>query len=76
MDETTLREIARLTEGAYVVAGTKTFDLGQIYADSIGRMQGNVSEMGFRQKLQHQFQVFLAIAILCLLVYIVFPEHR
>ena len=76
MDETTLREIARITEGAYVAAGTKTFDLGQIYADSIGKMQGNIYETERRQKLQHQFQIFLSFAVLCLLLYAVIPEHR
>jgi Ca-activated chloride channel family protein len=76
MEETTLREIARLTEGAYVSAGTKTFDLGQIYADSIGKMQGNVHETERRQRYRHQYQIFLAAAALCLLLYIAAPEHR
>jgi Ca-activated chloride channel family protein len=76
MDEATLREIARITEGAYVAAGTRTFDLGQIYADSIGKMQGNVDQTERRQKLRHQYQLFLAAAVVCLLLYIVAPEHR
>jgi Ca-activated chloride channel family protein len=91
MDETVLREIARITEGAYVAAGTRTFDLGQIYADSIGRMQGNAyqegvyqegvnqegdRQMGRRQKLRHQYPLFLSVAVVCLLLYIVAPEHR
>ena len=76
MDESTLREIARITEGAYVAAGTRTYDLGQIYADSIGRMQGNAHQAEQRQRQRHQYQVFLAVAVLCLLLYIVAPEHR
>ena len=76
MDATTLREIARLTEGAYIAAGTKTFDLGQIYADSIGKMQGNIYKTERRQKLQHQYQIFLIVAVLCMLLYIITPEHR
>jgi Ca-activated chloride channel family protein len=76
MDETTLREIARLTEGAYVAAGMKTFDLGQIYADSIGKMQGSVYQTERRQKLRHQYQIFLAAAILCILLYAIVPEYR
>ena len=81
MDETVLREIARITEGAYVAAGTRTFDLGQIYADSIGKMQGNVDSEGDRQvvrrqKLRHQYPLFLSIAVVCILLYIVVPEHR
>ena len=76
MDETALREIAKITEGAYVAAGTRTFDMGQIYADSIGKMQGNVYETERRQKLRHQYQIFLTIAVLCLLLYVMTPEHR
>ena len=76
MDESTLREIARLTEGAYVAAGTRTFNLGQIYADSIGKMQGNVSQTEQRQKLRHQYQIFLATAVLCIFLYIIAPEHK
>ena len=76
MDESTLREIARITEGAFVAAGTRAFDLGQIYADSIGRMQGSIHQAEQRQRLQHQYQIFLVAAVLCLLLYIVAPEHR
>ena len=76
MDETTLREIARITEGAYVVAGTRTFDLGQIYADSIGKMQRNAYQTEMRQKIRHQYQIFLGAALLCLLLYIIAPEFR
>ena len=76
MEETALREIARLTKGAYIAAGTRTFDLGQIYADSIGKMQGNAHETERRLKLRHQYQIFLAIAAVCLLLYIAAPEHR
>ena len=76
MDESTLREIARLTEGAYVAAGTRTFDLGQIYADSIGRMQGSAYQAEQRQRQRHQYQIFLAVAVLCLLLYVTAPEHR
>ena len=76
MDESTLREIARITEGAFVAAGTRMFDLGQIYTDSIGRMQGNVHQAEQRQRLRHQYQIFLVAAVLCLLLYMIAPEHR
>ena len=76
MDETTLRDIARITEGAYIAAGTHTFNLGQIYADSIGKMQGSVFEAERRQKLRHQYQTFLAVAVACLLLYVIAPEYR
>ena len=81
MDETVLREIARITEGAYVAAGTRTFDLGQVYADSIGKMQNKAYQegenpTGRRQKLRHQYPIFLSIAVVSLLLYIIVPEHR
>ena len=76
MDETTLREIARITKGEHIPAGTKSFDLGQIYADSIGRMQGSAYQTEQRQKLRQQFQIFLVVAVVCLLLYTVTSEHR
>ena len=76
MEESTLREIAQITEGAYVAAGTRMFDLGQIYTDSIGRMQKSVYQTEQRQRLRHQYQIFLAVAVLCLLLYMIVPEHR
>jgi Ca-activated chloride channel family protein len=68
-DEKTLQEIARLTEGAHVPAGTKTFNLGQIYADSIGKMQGSAYQAERRQKYRHQYQIFLTAAVLCILIW-------
>ena len=76
MEESTLREIAQITEGAYVAAGTRMFDLGQIYTDSIGRMQKSVYQTEQRQRLRHQYQIFLAVAVLCLLLYMIVSEHR
>ncbi|GHT13093.1 hypothetical protein FACS1894170_08680 [Planctomycetales bacterium] len=66
VDEKTLETMAQLTGGAFVAAGTKTFDLGAIYADSIGKLQGSDNETERRQKLQQRFQPFLLCGILCL----------
>ena len=76
MDAATLREIARLTEGAYIAADSGAFDLGHIYADSIGKMQGSTYQTERRQKERQQYQMILAVAVLALLLYMVAPEHR
>jgi len=75
-DDTTLQEIARITEGAYVSTGARTYNLGQIYADSIGKMQGGAYQTERLQRRRHQYQIFLAVAATCLLLYIAVPEHR
>ncbi|MDR0520537.1 MAG: VWA domain-containing protein [Planctomycetaceae bacterium] len=77
-DEQTLMEMARLTKGAHVPAGINSFDLGQIYADSIGKMQGNsdhADKPEHRKKFRHQYQIFLAAAVLGLLLYAAVPEY-
>jgi Ca-activated chloride channel family protein len=75
-DEATLQEIARMTQGAYISPGTKTYELGQIYADSIGKMQGNTDQTEYQRQLRYQYQIFLAAAVLCLMLYVILPEHR
>ena len=76
MDASTLETIALLTKGDCILAGTRMFDLGQTYTTFIGNMQGSIYQTEQREKLRHQYQIFLAVAVLCLLLYIVAPEHR
>ncbi|MDR3182283.1 MAG: VWA domain-containing protein [Planctomycetaceae bacterium] len=67
VNEAELETIAKITGGAFVSAGTKSFDLGAIYADSIGKLQGTAAGTEQRQKSQQQYQIFLFVSILCLL---------
>ncbi|MDR3234212.1 MAG: VWA domain-containing protein [Planctomycetaceae bacterium] len=67
VNEAELESIAKITGGAFVSAGTKSFDLGAIYADSIGKLQGTAGETESRKKLQQQYQIFLLFGVVCLL---------
>ena len=75
VDEQTLREIATITDGLYVPASGKTFDLGQIYETKLGRMQGSEFQVERRQRYREQFQIFLAGAAMLLFVYLAVPEY-
>ena len=76
VDEQTLREIATMTGGLYVPASGKTFDLGQIYVAKFGQMQRDEYQVEHRKRYREQFQIFLAVAVTLLLVYIAIPEYR
>ena len=76
VDEQTLREIATTTGGLYVPASGKTFDLGQIYVTKLGRMQGNEYLVEHRQRYREQYQIFLAVSVTLLFVYLTVPEYR
>ena len=76
VDEQALREIAAITGGLYVPASAKTFDLGQIYETKLGRRQGSEFQVERRQRYREQFQVFLAVAVTLLFVYLAVPEYK
>jgi len=75
VDEQTLREIATITGGLYVPAAGKTFDLGQIYVTKLGRMQGGEYQVEHRRRYREQYQIFLAVAVAMLFVYVAVPEY-
>jgi Ca-activated chloride channel family protein len=66
-DQSVLKQIANVTGGAHVSAGTRMYDLGQIYQDRLagltrGDEQGEVS----RRRFNDHYQVFLALALVLL----------
>ncbi|MCW8129760.1 MAG: VWA domain-containing protein [Planctomycetota bacterium] len=63
-----LEKIAQRTNGAFVPAGTKAYDLGQIYADHLAKLRGESGSEVKRKRLQERFQIFLAIALLLLML--------
>ncbi len=76
VDEKSLKEIADITGGVYIPASGKAFDLGQIYVNYLGRMQGTEFQIEHRKRYRQQFQIFLAVAVGLLFVYLLVPEYR
>ncbi len=76
VDGETLREIARITSGAYIPGEAGSFDLGQSYVKYLGSLQGGDSPVEQRRKYRQQFQVFLAAGVFLLLMFMAVPEYR
>ncbi|MDA1048877.1 MAG: VWA domain-containing protein [Planctomycetota bacterium] len=68
MDEALLREIALTTEGAYIPAKTRAYDLGQVYSQHLaGLTRGEISA-DKRKRYRERFQWFVVLGLAALLV--------
>ena len=75
MDEGLLKEIALLTGGAYIPAGTTAYDLGQVYEDHLADLSRSEIQSGKKKRYREQFQLFLCLGILCLAVEMAVPSY-
>ncbi len=76
MDERLLKEIALTTEGAYVPARTRAYDLGQIYEEHLaGLTRGDVYAEK-RKRYRERFQIFVCLGLGFLLLEMMIPRHR
>ncbi|MDR2641271.1 MAG: VWA domain-containing protein [Planctomycetaceae bacterium] len=69
VDDKTLKEIAEITNGTYIQAGNKLFDLGQIYSQNISKLSAGEFQIEQQKKYHKQFQPFLIFAITALFFY-------
>lgn len=70
-----LKELALLTNGAYIPAGTKAYDLGQVYEEHLaGLTRGQVQE-DKRKRYREQFQLFVCLGVALLLLEMAIPSH-
>ncbi|MDB5387198.1 MAG: hypothetical protein JWM11_2844 [Planctomycetaceae bacterium] len=76
LDSHLLQDIALKTSGVYVPAGTRAYDLGELYAQHLRGRQGNAAEAQKRIRRSEQFQIFLALALLSLLIDLCVTSHR
>ena len=63
-----LSEIALKTNGVYIPAGTRSYDLGELYAQHLQGRTGDQSETQQRIRKSERFQIFLSLSLLALLV--------
>jgi Ca-activated chloride channel family protein len=74
LDETTLQQIALLTDGRYFRAMADGRELGFL-AEAIGELQTSELESHFETRRVERFQWFLAVTILALLIIELIPER-
>jgi Ca-activated chloride channel family protein len=62
-DQDLLKQIALATGGANIPAGTKTYDLGQIYEDHLANLARGEEENIKRKRFREQYQIFLGLGL-------------
>ena len=76
LDSNLLEQIALKTSGIYIPAGTRAYDLGELYTNHLQGRRG--SDEASQQKIRHseRFQIFLTIALVLLLLDLWIDRHR
>jgi Ca-activated chloride channel family protein len=68
LDGSLLEQLASKTSGVYIPAGTKNYDLREIYDNYLANRGGDSSETQTRIRRGEQYQWFLGIGVLLLLI--------
>ena len=64
------------TGGAYIPAGTRAYDLGQIYEDHLAGLARGEIRAEKRKRYREQFQLFVFLGVIILLVEMAVPSYR
>ena len=75
-DEGLLQQIALAGSGVYIPAGTKTYDLGQVYKDTLSKLKHGTDGVEERIRYREQYQWFLAAGMFFLIVYVLINEKH
>jgi Ca-activated chloride channel family protein len=75
VDEKLLEQIALATGGAYIPAGTKAYDLGEVYDDHLAELTHGEFRSEKRRRYHEQFQWFLCFGLGLLLVQMAVPAY-
>lgn len=76
MDERLLKEMALTTNGAYVPAKTRAYDLGRIYDEHLAKLNRGEIQAEKRKRYREQFQLFGGIGVMLLLVEMLIPRFH
>ncbi len=76
LDGSLLEQIALNTSGVYVPAGTRAYDLGELYTNHLQGRHGPVSATQQKIRRSERFQIFLAMALAALLIDLWIPLYR
>jgi Ca-activated chloride channel family protein len=74
-DQELLKQIALLTGGAHIPAGTKTYDLGQIYEDHLANLARGEEENVKRKHFRDQYQIFLGLGLALIIIQRMVPIY-
>ncbi|MBS0262465.1 MAG: VWA domain-containing protein [Planctomycetes bacterium] len=75
LDGSLLQDIALKTSGVYVPVGTRSYDLGELYSEHLKNRRGAADESRKRLRRSEQFQWFLGLSVLALLVDLVISPY-
>lgn len=67
LDGSLLEQLALKTSGIYVPAGTRTYDLGELYVNYLRGRRGDAEDGRTRTRRAERFQIPLALALLALI---------
>ena len=76
LNERLLEKIALTTGGAYIPAGTRAYDLGQVYHDHLAGLARGEIHSEKRKRYREQFQLFVCLGVALLLVEMAVPGYR
>lgn len=76
LDGSLLQEIAMKTSGVYVPAGTKVYDLGELYSQHLQGRRGDDSASQTRVRKAERFQIFLCVSLFALLADLGISRYR
>lgn len=76
LDDASLAEIARTTDGEYLAAARSAVPLEELYVRRINRMEGRELDGGIEYVPHDRFQWFLAVAMACMIVEGALRERR
>ncbi|WP_010584183.1 VWA domain-containing protein [Schlesneria paludicola] len=68
LDGNLLQQIALKTSGVYVPAGTRSYDLGELYTNYLQGRRGSETASQDRIRRTERFQIFLGLSLLLLLI--------
>jgi Ca-activated chloride channel family protein len=75
LDGELLEKIALETGGAYIPAGTRAYDLGQLYEQHLVDLNRGEYRQEKRRLLKEQFQWPLAFGVVLLMIEILIPTY-
>jgi Ca-activated chloride channel family protein len=76
LDSDLLQQIALKTNGVYVPAGTRAYDLGELYTNHLQGRRSNDATAQQRIRRSERFQIFLGIALVSLLIDLCIGTYR